>query len=170
MLLRMFKANVVCGLAHCCVLASVLGGCSDEAGVRRRTTEAKVIEIKKSKAAAQCQSVNNVIDFLVSQGRNDLTSSGEGKRLTCFEFSLLDCEKAVEAMIETDKAKSQEIRGIIESSAAPADCRAEYEFAQKFGVEAFRAHRLLLDAAVDDAVAEAEDQSTVEMESTGGPE
>ena len=166
----MFKANVVCGLAHCCVLASVVGGCSDEAGVRRRTTEAKVIELKRAEAAAQCQSVNKVIDFLVLQGRNDLTSSREGKRLTCIEFSLLGCEKAVEAMLESDKAKSQEFRAIIENSVAPDECRAEYEFAQKFGVEAFRAHRLLLNAAVDDAVAEAEDRPTVEIDSSRGPE
>ena len=130
-------------------LHPVLAGCDAKQAERKHEAEAK----RQLEIAHQCEVVNEVLAVVRQQGREDLAKYDSGR--PCERIKNEDCDYKVELMFELSKATQPALSDQI----APLgpDCTDEQRFAVKYGLEAFRDHRKLLNDAVNDATEVQED-------------
>lgn len=124
-------------------MAPMLLGCDQREHQKARAA-------REAELLRQCSLTEEVITFARSLGRADLAEPNA----SCKTFSLQDCRVNVELLMALAKANKPDISDYIRSN---KDCGAEYQFAQKYGMDAFRDHRKLLEAAMEEATAEAQD-------------
>ena len=126
-------------VAGVCLLV-LLTGCSEE------HPERKSAEKVRSKAEVQrrCSAIDQALALVRERGRTDLV----GTDAQCSTVDLYDCSFKVELMVELSTANAAVINEQIATIGEP--CASEYRFAVKYGIEAFRDHRKLLEEAMDD--------------------
>lgn len=132
----------------------MLAACDSEQAARQRANEAKAKETEKARVEQECHTVQQALVILASRGRKDLTQPEHGLIDVCNPFDVEGCGYKVEVMLELDAAGSIQLGERIQSIGI--NCQDEFKFAKRFGLEAFREHRKLLEAAVEDALAEDE--------------
>jgi hypothetical protein len=128
-------------------LHPVLAGCDAKQAERKHEAQSK----RQLEIANQCEVVNQVLAVVRQHGREDLAKYDLGP--PCERIKKEDCDYKVELMFELSNAR----QAALSDQIAPLgpDCTDEQRFAVKYGIEAFRDHRKLLNDAVNDAVNDA---------------
>jgi len=120
---------------------SILGGCDSNQTERDREAEAR----RQAEVARRCELVNGALAIVGQRGRKDLAVYDLGQ--PCERIQSDDCDYKVELMFELTKAG----QAALSDQIAPLgpDCTEEQKFALKYGLEAFRDHRTLLNDATE---------------------
>ena len=157
------KLFMVCAVG----LALALTGCEDKEADKRQVEAAKRKEAEtaewKRKAGArraeECRVVAVAEGEVFLQGRTDLIEKING-RDSCGRLRVEGCDYKVEFMFELNKTNRLANTSLGEKIAKIGeDCTDELSFATKHGLEAFRDHRALLEAAVEAAIERAVEEA-----------
>ena len=125
-----------------------------EAKERKRQREAQ--------KEAECAIVVEALAVASLRGREDLVDPLKGSK-QCHRIYIEECPYKVELLYELGKAAR---RDLVEKVAKIGfeDCSEEFRFAEKYSIEAFRDHRKLLEAAVEEALSEERDSAQDERD------
>ena len=137
----MGRRFIIAALTMCLPLS--LASCDSKQSERDREAEAR----RQAEVARQCELVNGALAVVGQRGRKDLTVYDLGQ--PCERIQSDDCDYKVELMFELTKAGQAALSDQI--TPLGPDCAEEQKFALKYGLEAFRDHRKLLNDAVEEA-------------------
>lgn len=124
--------------------------------------ERLLAEKRKERESAQenrCRTVDEALSIVSANGRADLAQPS-GKVLPCKRILAEKCGYKVELIFELTKVQRFDVAESIKKIGD--DCSDEYGFAEKYGLDAFRKHTELLDAAVEAALERAREEAREE--------